>query len=175
MNISKKCCSEMGNIFNNFLKFLSDNDPYMLKVSLIESLIIDTDYGYLALRDISSLMSVDKRTIRIQPYDKSNIKKISYAIEKLNLGISINALVDAIIITSPVPSQEKREEIAKFIKTESEKYKVIIRGIRKKYNDIADTLNNASGIKKEIQKYTDNSIKDIDTNMKEKIKQILGK
>ena len=133
------------------------------------------------LPQIGNVSVPDPRTILIQPWDASILGEVEKAILKSDLGITPTNDGKAIRLSFPPLTEERRKEIAKVIRTKCEDSKVAIRSIRrdameafktaKKNNEI--TEDDLKGIEKDVQKLTDNFIKDIDTIMAKKEKEIM--
>lgn len=133
------------------------------------------------LPQIGNVSVPDPRTILIQPWDASILGEVEKAILKSDLGITPTNDGKAIRLSFPPLTEERRKEIAKVIRTKCEDSKVAIRSIRrdamesfktaKKNSEI--TEDDLKGIEKDIQKLTDNYIKDIDTIMAKKEKEIM--
>ena len=133
------------------------------------------------LPQIGNVSVPDPRTILIQPWDASILGEVEKAILKSDIGITPTNDGKSIRLSFPPLTEERRKEIAKVIKTKCEDGKVAIRSIRrdameafktaKKNNEI--TEDDLKGIEKDIQKLTDNYIKDIDTIMANKEKEIM--
>ncbi len=133
------------------------------------------------LPQIGNISVPDPRTILIQPWDASIVGEVEKAILKSDLGITPTNDGKAIRLSFPPLTEERRKEIAKVIRTKCEDSKVAIRSIRrdamesfktaKKNSEI--TEDDLKGIEKDIQKLTDNFIKDIDTIMANKEKEIM--
>ncbi len=133
------------------------------------------------LPQIGNISVPDPRTILIQPWDASILGEVEKAILKSDLGITPTNDGKAIRLSFPPLTEERRKEIAKVIRTKCEDSKVAIRSIRrdamesfktaKKNSEI--TEDDLKGIEKDVQKLTDNFIKDIDTIMANKEKEIM--
>ena len=133
------------------------------------------------LPQIGNVSVPDPRTILIQPWDASILGEVEKALLKSDLGITPSNDGKAIRLNFPPLTEERRKEIAKVIRTKCEDSKVAIRSIRrdameafktaKKNNEI--TEDDLKGIEKDIQKLTDNFVKDIDTIMAKKEKEIM--
>ncbi len=133
------------------------------------------------LPQIGNVSVPDPRTILVQPWDASILGEVEKAILKSDLGITPTNDGKAIRLSFPPLTEERRKEIAKVIRTKCEDSKVAIRSIRrdameafktaKKNNEI--TEDDLKGIEKDVQKLTDNFIKDIDTIMAKKEKEIM--
>lgn len=133
------------------------------------------------LPQIGNISVPDPRTILIQPWDASILGEVEKAILKSDLGITPTNDGKAIRLSFPPLTEERRKEIAKVIRTKCEESKVAIRSIRrdalesfktaKKNGEI--TEDDLKCIEKDVQKLTDNFIKDIDTIMANKEKEIM--
>ena len=139
-------------------------------------------YGAVTpLPQIGNISVPDPRTILIQPWDGSILGEVEKAILKSDLGLTPTNDGKAIRLSFPPLTEERRKEIAKVIRTKCEDSKVAIRSIRrdaidnfKKSQKNAElTEDDLKGIEKDVQKLTDNFIKDIDTIMSNKEKEIM--
>ena len=123
----------------------------------------------------------EARILVIQPFDKAAMGAMEKAIQKSDLGINPTNDGNVIRIAFPQPTQERRKELCKQVKTMAEEAKVAVRSIRrdaverakaqKKTSEI--TEDDLKNIEKDIQTATDNSCKDIDKVATAKEKEIL--
>ncbi|MDD3013567.1 MAG: ribosome recycling factor [Candidatus Gastranaerophilales bacterium] len=134
------------------------------------------------LRQISNVSVQDGQTLVIQAFDKSAFGAIEKAILKSDLGVTPNNDGTNIRITFPALTQDRRKELVKLVKKLGEENKVAIRNIRR---DITEHLKKAEKsenipedeVKKTqdlIQKLTDKYIREIDTLVLEKEKEVLA-
>lgn len=133
------------------------------------------------LTQIASVSVPDARSILIQPWDASILGEIEKAILKSDIGITPNNDGKAVRLNFPPLTEERRKELVKGIRKKGEDSKVAIRSIRrdamedakvqKKNGEI--TEDDVKNIEKDIQKLTDNYIKDIDSIIASKEKEIL--
>lgn len=139
-------------------------------------------YGAVTpLPQIGNISVPDPRTILIQPWDGSILGEVEKAILKSDLGLTPTNDGKAIRLSFPPLTEERRKEIAKVIRTKCEDSKVAIRSIRrdaidnfkKSQKNAEITEDDLKGIEKDVQKLTDNFIKDIDTIMSNKEKEIM--
>ena len=122
------------------------------------------------INQIASISTPDPRTLMIQPWDAASLKPIEKAIQTSDLGI--NPMNDGrfLRLVFPQPTEERRKELIKQISKYAEEAKVAIRNIRreavedfksqKKKGDI--TEDDLTDTEKDLQKLTDNYIKDLD-------------
>ena len=133
------------------------------------------------LTQIANVSVPDARSIMIQPWDDTILGDIEKAILKSDIGITPNNDGKSLRLNFPPLTEERRKELVKGIKKKGEDSKVAIRSIRrdamedakvqKKNGEI--TEDDVKNIEKDIQKLTDNYIKDIDTVIAAKEKEIL--
>ena len=135
------------------------------------------------INQIASISTPDPRTLVIQPWDASSLKLIEKALIASELGINPANDGRVIRLAFPQPTEERRKELIKQVGKFAEESKVAIRNIRrdavesykeqKKKSEI--TEDDLADTEKDLQKLTDNYIKDIDkvTEKKEaEIKEI---
>jgi ribosome recycling factor len=83
---------------------------------------------------VANINSPDARTLTIQPYEKSMLTPIEKAILIANLGFNPMNNGDLVIISVPPLTEERRRDLAKQAKIESEDAKIGIRNVRKDAN-----------------------------------------
>ncbi len=131
-------------------------------------------YGSLTpLNQVANVMVPDAMTISIQPWDKTAINAIEKAIINSNLGFAPSNNGDNIILNVPPLTEERRKELAKHAKAETESTKVTIRNARqegmkdlKKLEGISEDIIKDSETK--IQELTDKYVKISDEHLKAK-------
>jgi len=128
-------------------------------------------YGTLTpINQIASISTPDPRTLMIQPWDAGSLKAVEKAILLSDLGINPANDGRFIRLIFPQPTEERRKELIKQVSKYAEDSKVAIRNIRreaveyfkaqKKKSEI--TEDDLADTEKDLQKLTDNFIKDID-------------
>ena len=120
----------------------------------------------------------EPRQLLIKPYDKNDVKSIVSAINASNLGL--NPINEGTVVRLIIPAltQERRIEITKQAKKYGEEAKVAIRNIRRDYMDLVKEDDSMSEdyqkrATEDIQKVTDEAIKNIDNVVSEKEKEIM--
>ena len=136
-------------------------------------------YGSLTpLNQIANVNTPDSQTISIQPWEKDKLEDIEKAILVSNLGFNPMNNGESIIISIPPLTEERRKELVKVAKFETENAKVSIRNTRKDSNneirkcDVSDDMK--SNYEIDIQEATDKYISRIDTIFSAKEKEILS-
>ncbi len=88
-------------------------------------------YGVLTpLNQVSSITSPDARTLMIKPFEKTIIQDIEKAIINSDLGLNPQNDGEQVIINVPALTEERRKELVKQVRAESEKGKVSLRNAR---------------------------------------------
>ena len=144
---------------------------------------IQVEY-YGAMTPVNQLASInipEARVLMVTPFDKSSIGDIEKAIQASDIGISPANDGNVIRLVIPQLTEERRKELAKDVKKLAETAKVAVRNVRRdamddlkkqeKNNEITeDELRN---LEKEVQKLTDDSVKNVDQITAEKEKELL--
>ncbi|WP_354510667.1 ribosome recycling factor [Moheibacter stercoris] len=130
------------------------------------------------LTQAANISTPDARTLAVQPWEKNLIPEIEKAIINSNLGFAPSNNGDMIIISIPPLTEERRKELAKMAKAETENARIGIRNARKDANnDIKKVEDIADDVKKDyetrIQNLTDKFIKKADEILAEKEKEVM--
>ena len=124
-------------------------------------------YGVLTpLSQASNINTPDAKTISIQPWDKSMLEIIEKAIIDANLGFNPVNNGDMIIINVPPLTEERRVQLVKQAKSESENAKVSIRNARRDSND---ELKKLDGISEDVLKDAEIEVQNITNSFTSKI------
>ncbi|MBR4207238.1 MAG: ribosome recycling factor [Lachnospiraceae bacterium] len=132
------------------------------------------------LAQVGNITVPEPRMVQIAPWEKNLIKEIEKAIMASDIGITPSNDGAVIRLVFPELTEERRKDLVKDVKKKGEDAKVAVRNIRRDGNDafkkLAKTEISEDEIKDltdELQKMTDNFIKDIDTAVDEKSKDIM--
>ncbi len=130
------------------------------------------------INQVAAVSTPDPRTLMITPWDSSVLKGIEKAILTSELGINPQNDGRVIRLVFPQLTEERRKELAKQVRKYGEECKVAIRNIRrdamdkiKKQQKAGEiTEDDQKDLEKQLQKLTDDNIKDVDklTDVKEK-------
>ena len=147
-------------------------NPIMLK-----NISVDYYGNQTPLNQVANVNTPNNQTISVQPWEKSLLDEIEKSIADSNLGFNPVNNGESIIINIPPLTEERRVELTKLAKTESDSAKVTIRNIRQDSNqkikslDISEDLKSNNEI--DIQELTDKYTKIIDDMFSSKEKDIL--
>ena len=180
-SVYKETEEKMGKNINGFKNELKKLRTGRASLSLLDGVRVDY-YGTRTPLDQMATLSVpESRLITIQPWDASVIGDIEKAILKSDMGVTPSNDGKIIRLTIPPLTEERRKDLVKMVGKIGEDRKIAIRGIRRDSNELLKTMQKDSDItedemhkaQKEIQKITDDKIKDIDEICKDKEKEIL--
>ena len=147
-------------------------NPIMLKGVSVEY------YGNMTpLNQVASVSTPNAQTISIQPWEKDLLEEIEKSIINSNLGLNPVNNGESLLINIPPLTEERRVELTKIAKSESESAKVSIRNSRKDANNKIKALDISEDLKSNLeidsQDLTDKYIKKVDEMFTLKEKDIL--
>ncbi len=132
------------------------------------------------LQQVGNISVPEPRMLQIAPWEKSLIKEIEKAIMMSDVGITPSNDGAVIRLVFPELTEERRKDLVKDVKKKGEDAKVAIRNIRRDGNDAFKKLakeevseDEIKDLSDKLQKMTDQFIKDIDTAIEAKSKEIM--
>lgn len=149
--------------------------------SLLDRITVDY-YGVpTPVNQMASITIPEARVLMVTPFDKNMINDVEKAIMASDIGLNPANDGNVIRLVIPQLTEERRKELAKEVKKESEGAKVAVRNIRrdamdeyKKQQKNGDlTEDDLRNMEKDIQALTDDNIKAIDGIVAEKEKELL--
>jgi ribosome recycling factor len=148
--------------------------------AMLESVMVEYYGAMTPLNQVANVNTPDSRTLAIQPFDKTLIRPIETAFINSNLGFAPSNDGDLIRISIPPLTEERRKDLVKMAKAESENSKVGIRNLRKEAIDKIKKLKSdglsedeAKVAEDEVQKMVDLFIKKTEETLVLKEKEIL--
>ena len=148
---------------------------------ILDKIKVDYYGAPTSLQQVANISVPEARMIQIQPWESSLIKEIEKAILVSDLGITPNNDGKVIRLVFPELTEDRRKELAKYVKKKGDNAKVAIRNIRRDANDSLKKANKAgelsddelSNSEDEVQKITDKYTALVDKAIEEKTKEIL--
>ena len=126
------------------------------------------------LNGVATISSPDARTLVIQPWDGSLLKKIEKAIQVSDLGINPQNDGRIIRLVFPMLTEERRKELVKQVKKYGEDAKVAVRNIRRDAMDYIKKLKKDSEITEDDQKKAEKDLQDITDKYIKKVDDACG-
>lgn len=152
-------------------------------IALVEPVHVEVYGSTMPLNQVATVSTPEPRMLSVQVWDRSNVGPVEKAIR--NAGLGINPIVDGQVIRLPIPelTEERRKELAKLVGQYAEKARVAVRNVRRdgmehakadeKKHEISE--DERKRLEHEVQKLTDETIKEIDEAAAAKEKEILGR
>ncbi|HEY0414536.1 MAG TPA: ribosome recycling factor [Allosphingosinicella sp.] len=150
-------------------------------VSLLEPVTVEVYGSRMPINQVASISAPEPRMLSVQVWDKSNVGPVEKAIRSAGLGL--NPVTDGTTLRLPIPdlTEERRKELAKLVGQYAEKARIAVRNVRRdgmdalkqdeKKHEISEDEHKR--LDTEVQKLTDETIKDIDATAAAKEKEIL--
>ena len=150
--------------------------------TLLDPVVVEVYGSHMPLSQVATVSAPEPRMLSVQVWDKSNVTPVEKAIRSAGLGL--NPISDGQTLRLPIPdlTEERRKELAKLAGHYAEKGRIAIRNVRRDAMDKLKTDENKKEIgeddrkrlETEVQKMTDESIKQADDYATTKEKEILG-
>ena len=146
--------------------------------SMLDNVSIDYYGSVTPLGQSSNVNTPDARTITVQPWDKTMLEVMDKAILDSNLGFTPMNNGEMLIINIPPLTEERRRDLAKKAKSESENAKISIRNARKEANDELKKIDSVSedlikDAEEQIQKLTNEFSSKVDATYSVKEVEIM--
>jgi ribosome recycling factor len=150
--------------------------------ALLDTIHVEVYGANMPLNQVATVSVPEPRMLSVQVWDRSNVQPVEKAIRSANLGL--NPVTDGQLIRLPIPdlTEDRRKELAKLVGQFAEKAKIAVRNVRRdgmdqlkqdeKKHQISEDEHKR--LEQEVQKLTDDTIKEIDELSAAKEKEILG-
>ena len=151
--------------------------------ALVDGVQVEVYGAHMPLNQVATVSVPEPRLLTVQVWDRSNVQPVEKAIRSAGLGL--NPITDGQLIRLPIPdlTEERRKELAKLVGQYAEKAKIAVRNVRRdgmdhlkqdeKKHDISE--DERKRLEQDVQKMTDDTIKEIDELADAKEKEILNK
>jgi ribosome recycling factor len=175
------CEQKMQSTLQSLTQDLSSIRTGRAHVSMLDLIRAEVYGQKMPLNQLATISTPESQLVTVQVWDANNVKFVEKAIRESDLNV--NPSVDGQIVRVPVPklSEERRKELIKIVKNQSEKIKISIRNIRREGMDsLKEFLKNKEiteddnkKISDELQKITDKFIQEVDKKITDKEQEIL--
>jgi ribosome recycling factor len=149
--------------------------------TLLDPVMVDAYGAKMALAQCASVTVPEPRMLQINVWDRGLVVAVEKAINASNLGLNPQTEGQVIRLRMPDLTQDRRKELVKVAHTYGEKARVAVRNVRRDGMDQLKALEKNKQISEdeqkdksaEVQKWTDDTIKDIDNSLKAKEAEIM--
>jgi len=173
--------NKMENTLKIFHEELSRLRTGRATPSLLEPVFVEAYNSKMKISELATVNAPEPKLLTVQVWDKSMVQNVEKSIRDSELGL--NPSTDGQLIRVPLPdlTEERRSELTKVASKFSEDAKISIRNIRRdamdkikdeqKNNLISEDEQKSSS--DEIQKITDEQIKEIEKVIENKKNEIM--
>ena len=177
----QNCQNEMKLSVEAFSNELKNIRTGRVSPDILKTVIVDSYGSKTPLTQLSNINNLDNMTLNVSIWDNSLIKNIEKSILESSLGVTPQTDGNNILLKFPELTAERRKELVKIISEISEKFKISIRSIRRKFIDLVKnfekdkqiSIDESKSYQDDIQKITDNCIKEIENLTSSKESEIL--
>jgi ribosome recycling factor len=149
---------------------------------LVDHLRVDYYGTPTPLNQIATIAAPDAKLIVITPYDRGGMSAIEKAILKSDLGLTPSNDGTVIRLTLPPLTEDRRKELAKHVRRRVEEARVAVRNVRRDVHEQMRKTEHDHQISQdelhrsetELQKLTDEQIKEVDKIGEDKEKELLA-
>jgi ribosome recycling factor len=135
--------------------------------TLLDSVRVEAYGNPMPLNQVAMVAAPEPRLLTVQPFDKSLTQVIEKAIRDANLGLNPASQGNLIRVPLPALSEERRKELVKVVHKLAEEGRIAVRHARtetlsriKKLEKVPE--DDKTRAEKDVQKLTDEHIKQID-------------
>ena len=151
------------------------------QTSLLEHLTVDYYGSDVPLNQAANIAVEDARTLTVTPWEQKMIAVVEKAIMNSDLGLTPTSAGNVIRVPLPPLTEERRKDLARLVKQETEQGRIAVRNIRRDaIGDLKELMKekmiNEDDERRgetEIQQLTDRFIAEIDEISEEKQKEIM--
>jgi ribosome recycling factor len=150
-------------------------------VNLLDTVVVEAYGSEMPLNQVGNVSVPEPRMITVSVWDKGMVKAVEKSIRDAGLGL--NPQADGMTVRVPIPplNEERRRELQKVAGKYGEHARVSVRNVRRDGMDSLKKLEKDGVIsqdeqrayEKEIQAFTDETIKHVDEALAHKEKEIM--
>ena len=140
---------------------------------LVENIEVEASYGTMKIPQIAHVTLMDAQTIKIEPWDKNELKHVEKAIYDANIGLSPQNEGSYILIKVPALTQDRRTEITRQVKAMGEEIKGRIRVTRQEAMKDNKAIFDAKEIGEDEKNRNEKDIDTLTKTMNDKIDEMV--
>ncbi len=177
-DLTKQAREQMHKAVENTRREFSTIRSGKASASLLDLVRVDAYGSTVPLNQVAMVAAPEPRLLTVQPFDKSLSQAVEKAIRDADLGLNPATQGNLVRVPLPALSQERRKELVKVIHKLGEEGRISVRHARtdalsriKKLEKVPE--DDKTRAEKEVQKVTDEHIKQIDTLIHAKEAEIM--
>lgn len=131
--------------------------------AILDSITVESYGSQSPIAHVATISMEDARTLRVAPWDKTQVKAIEGAIQKANIGLSVTSDDAGLRVIFPELTGDRRQQIIKLLKDKFEDARISLRKEREevlndfKFQEKEGTMSEDEHFraKEELQKLVD--------------------
>jgi len=149
--------------------------------ALVEKLKVDYYGAGVPLQQLASFSVPEARVLVVQPFDRGSMEGISKALMVSDLGINPSNDGEVLRLVFPPLTEERRRDLVRVVKQMAEDGRVAVRNLRRSARQDLDALEKDKEISsddkewfsKELDRFTQNAVDEIDRALSVKEQELL--
>ncbi len=149
---------------------------------VLDGVMVESYGSRVPLKNVASVSIEDPKTLRIAPWDKSQVKEIEKAIIASNLGLSVATDDAGIRVIFPQLTTETRQTLVRVLKEKLEESRITVRHERLAVLEEIEAQEKAAKLtedekfkaKDELQKITNEANQNLEDIFDRKEKEVMG-
>ena len=148
--------------------------------AMLDGLRVDYYGTPTPVSQIANISAPDPRSLLIKPWEKNMVSEVAKAIKNSDLGLNPVSDAEGVRLNIPAMTEERRRDLVKQAKNETEAGKVRVRSIRKDVNESLRKLlkdgaseDAVKSAEEKVQKTTDTYIAEVDKVLSKKESEIM--
>src|SRR3989338_3976246 len=149
---------------------------------VLDGVSVESYGSRMPLKNVANISIEDPKTLRVAPWDKSQIKDIEKAIVGANLGLSVATDDAGIRVIFPQLTTETRQNLVKVLKEKLEEQRITVRRERERIWDDVQAKEKEGKLtedekfraKEELQKIIEGVNRNLENNFEKKEKEVKG-
>lgn len=148
---------------------------------ILDSIMVDSYGTSMPVKNVASISIEDSKTLRVVPWDKSQLKGIEKAVIDAGIGLSVVSDSEGLRVIFPALTTETRQKMVKVLKELLEEARISIRKEREKAQDDIRNKEKASELTEdekfrsldELQKLVDEANKNLEDLFNKKEAEVM--
>ncbi len=149
---------------------------------VLDSIMVSSYGSFMPIKNVANIAIEDPKTLRVVPWDKSQVREIEKAIISSNTGLSVATDDQGIRVIFPQLTTESRQTLVKTLKEKLEEQRISVRRERETvWDDVQSkekegkmTEDEKFRAKEELQKIIDESNNNLELIFEKKEKEVMG-
>lgn len=143
---------------------------------VLDGIAVEVYGAFQPIKNVASVSIEDPKTLRVSPWDKSQVKAIEKAIMASNIGLSVATDESGLRVIFPQLTTETRQNLVKILKGKLEEARITVRKEREKVMDDINALTEDEKFKgkEDLQKIVDETNRNLEAIFEKKETEVMG-